>query len=118
MAAARRTRSSCARARPFRSPCCSTGAETTVVACFAQRQNGAMRTAAVLSCLVVFGAAAACRVGDVEPTQLRGPMPQGIVVWPVLPEANRAPKDVFAGLDLAVRQRGYEVQSLAVGKQL
>ncbi|HEX6812114.1 MAG TPA: hypothetical protein VF384_10865 [Planctomycetota bacterium] len=77
-----------------------------------------MSRTAVLWCLFVCGAAGACRVGDVEPTPLRGPMPQGIVVWPVLPEADQATQEVFAGLDLAVRQRGYEVQSLAVGTQL
>ncbi|HEU4418183.1 MAG TPA: hypothetical protein VFT55_04550 [Planctomycetota bacterium] len=75
------------------------------------------RTTVVLSCLFV-SAAGACQLGGkVEPTPLKGPPPQGIVVWPVLPEANVA-RDVFAGLDLAVRGRGYEVHSLAVGQQL
>jgi hypothetical protein len=75
------------------------------------------RTAVVLSCLFVC-AAGACQLGGVvEPTPLRGPTPHGIVVWPVLSDAGVA-RDVFAGLDLAVRGRGYEVHALAVGSQL
>ena len=75
------------------------------------------RTARVLSCLIASFVAGACQLGSVEPTPLRGPMPRGIVVWPVLPDAGVA-RDVFAGLDLAVRGRGYEVHSLDVGQQL
>ena len=75
------------------------------------------RTAVVLSCLFV-AAVSACQLGGkVDPTPLRGPTPHGIVVWPMVPDAG-VPRDVFAGLDLAVRGRGYEVQSLAVGQQL
>jgi hypothetical protein len=75
------------------------------------------RTAVVLSCLLV-SAAGACQLGGkVEPTPLKGPTPHGIVVWPVLSDAGVS-RDVFAGLDLAIRGRGYEVQSLAVGRQM
>ena len=75
------------------------------------------RTAVVIWCLLV-SAAGACQLGGpVEPTPLKGPTPHGIVVWPVLPEADVA-RDVFAGLDLAVRMRGYDVHSLAVGRQM
>jgi hypothetical protein len=74
------------------------------------------RTAVVLWCLFV-SVAGACQLGGkVEPTPLKGPAPHGIVVWPVLSDAGVA-RDVFAGLDLAVRGRGYEVQAFAVGQQ-
>ena len=75
------------------------------------------RSAVVLSCLIV-SVAGACQLGGkVDPTPLRGPAPHGVVVWPVVAEAG-VPRDVFAGLDLAVRGRGYEVQAFAVGQQL
>ena len=74
------------------------------------------RTAVVMSCLFV-SAVGACQLsGVVEPTPLKGPAPHGIVVWPVL--SDGVARDVFAGLDLALRGRGYEVHSLAVGQQM
>ena len=74
------------------------------------------RTAVVLCCLFT-SVAGACQLGGkVEPTPLKGPAPHAIVVWPVVSGAG-VPRDVFAGLDLAVRGRGYEVQSFAVGQQ-
>ncbi len=74
---------------------------------------------APLTCaLLVLVLAGACRVSRVEPTPLLGPMPRSIVVWPVLAEPYRSQPEVFAGLDLAMRMRGYDVRSLAVGQQL
>ncbi|MEO6596312.1 MAG: hypothetical protein ABIP94_16305 [Planctomycetota bacterium] len=64
-------------------------------------------------------AAGGCRLGQAEPVALHGPAPRSVVVWPRLPEAFAdVEQSLLAGLDIALRRRGYDVHSVAVGRQL
>lgn len=73
-----------------------------------------------LAALVAAQLLVGCGVGA-EPAPLplpwRGPEPASIAVWPVAVGLDGAP-ELLAGLDVALRSRGYRVPSLAVGSTL
>lgn len=61
---------------------------------------------------------AGCQVGAVPATlPWLGPEPASIAVWPIAVGQGDAP-ELLAGLDAALRSRGYRVPSLAVGRTL
>lgn len=66
--------------------------------------------------LVALGA---CRFGDPEPTPLRGPEPAVVAIWPhVAKEFAPARATLLAGLDGAVRARGYRVVTSPVAAEM
>lgn len=67
----------------------------------------------------VVALAAQCRLGDPEPTPLRGPEPAVVAVWPRLaPEFAPARAALLAGLDGAVRSRGHRVVTVPVAAEM
>jgi hypothetical protein len=63
--------------------------------------------------------AAGCRVGDPEPTPLRGPEPAVVAVWPRLaPDFASARATLLAGLDGALRSRGHRVVTSPVAAEM
>lgn len=66
--------------------------------------------------LVALGA---CRFGDPEPTPLRGPEPAVVAIWPhIAKEFAPARATLLAGLDGAVRARGYRVVTSPVAAEM
>jgi len=61
----------------------------------------------------------ACRFGDPEPMPLRGPEPAVVAIWPhVAQEFAPARATLLAGLDGAVRARGYRVVTSPVATEM
>jgi hypothetical protein len=59
----------------------------------------------------------ACTIGGAPTTiPLRGPSPAGVLVWPV--PIGAVDPGLVVGVDAAIRERGYRVPSLAVGREL
>ncbi|MBM3972986.1 MAG: hypothetical protein FJ301_02655 [Planctomycetes bacterium] len=66
-------------------------------------------------------ALAACRLGDPEPTPLTGPAPAVVAVWPFAvggAGSVGAREPLLAGLDGALRSRGYRVVTAPVAAEL
>lgn len=75
------------------------------------------RVAALAAALLL--ALGACRFGDPEPTPLRGPEPAVVAIWPhVAKEFAPARATLLAGLDGAVRARGYRVVTAPVAAEM
>ena len=69
--------------------------------------------------LLALVALAGCRVGAIEPEPLLGPAPVTIAVWPGLGGGFAALEPaLLAGLDDAVRGRGYRIVNVAVTREL
>lgn len=63
--------------------------------------------------------AAACRLGEPEPTPLRGPAPAVVAVWPhVAPAFAPVRATLLAGLDAALRERGYRIVTAPVAAEM
>ncbi|MBX3464542.1 MAG: hypothetical protein KF830_15340 [Planctomycetes bacterium] len=64
-------------------------------------------------------AAAACQLGGAAaPIPFAGPTPRTILIWPRAGGADLPPEVLLAGLDPAVRRRGYEVVPSRVANRL
>ncbi len=72
-----------------------------------------------LPLLPVVVLAACASLAPPAPTPLRGPSPERIAIWPVVVGEPSVRGDrLLVGLDAAVRNKGYSVPSLAVGREL
>ena len=82
------------------------------------------RSVSASSCAIALAAAlllalGACRFGDPAPTPLRGPEPAVVAIWPhVAKEFAPARATLLAGLDGAVRARGYRVVTSPVAAEM
>lgn len=66
-------------------------------------------------------ALAACRLGDPEPTPIAGPAPAVVAVWPFAVGGDGsagAREPLLAGLDAALRSRGYRVVTSPVAAEM
>ena len=74
---------------------------------------------AAVATLLISGCASLVPPAPPEPTPLHGPSPERVAIWPVVVgDPGVAGERLLAGLDAAVRARGYAVPSLAVGREL
>lgn len=67
----------------------------------------------------LFLLSAACRIGEVEPLPIAGPVPGVVAVWPVAIGGDPPGADVwFAGLSSALGRRGYRVLTPGLTREL